>query len=171
MRVILFRHGPAGSPDPSRWPDDVDRPLSRSGEDRTRMAAGGLARLAGEASLVLTSPLKRAVQTAEIAAEVMEGMPEVKTLDALAPGGSYRAILQALAEHGPEEVLVLVGHEPDLGKLAGTLLFGAPTSLPLKKAGACDVEFNGRVEAGAGQLRWFLPPKVLRRIGRKASRV
>src|SRR5437762_3410272 len=60
----------------------------------------------------------------------------------------------------------LVGHEPDLGKLAGSLVFGAPRALPLKKAGACAIDFAGPVEAGAGQLAWFMSPKQLRALSR-----
>ena len=65
--------------------------------------------------------------------------------------------------------MVLVGHEPDLGKLAGVLLFGAPTEVPLKKAGACSIAAEA-AEAGAGRLRWLLPPATLRALSRQRSK-
>ena len=70
MQVILFRHGPAGDPDPSRWPTDVDRPLTPKGIERTRASGRGLARLVGEVTCVVTSPYERALGTANILADV-----------------------------------------------------------------------------------------------------
>jgi phosphohistidine phosphatase len=166
MKVILFRHGPAGRRDSSRWPDDVARPLTSRGEARTRLVARGLARLEPRIGAILTSPLERASATARVLqAATGTGKPEI--LEALAPRGSYRQIVEALASRASDETVVLVGHEPGLGKLAGTLLFGAPAALPLKKAGACAISFVGPPLPGKGQLAWFLPPRTLRRMARK----
>ena len=123
-------------------------------------------------TLILTSPLVRAAQTAKLMRSAYERAVELQTFEALAPGGSYRAIVQRLAEASANDAIVLVGHEPDLGKLAGVLVFGAPaSSLPLKKAGACSIVFNAEVRAGAGHLHWFLTPRVLRRFARKGLKV
>lgn len=171
MRVVLFRHGPAGRRDASRWPDDASRPLTSRGEERTREACAGLRRLLGDEPVtLLTSPLARCVQTAAALADAIPGT-EVRRLPALAPGGSYHEVLRQLAKRGPEETVVLVGHEPDLGKLAGALLFGAPSALPIKKAGACLIQCVGDPAAGQGQLRWFLPPRILRKLAGKKTRV
>jgi len=67
--------------------------------------------------------------------------------------------------------IALVGHEPDLGKLAGTLLFGAPSAVALKKAGACAIDFEGAIRPGSGRLCWFLTPRMLRRLARRKHRV
>jgi phosphohistidine phosphatase len=173
MRVYLLRHGPAGSRDPSRWPDDAARPLSPRGRERTEEAVRGLARLEPAPTVILTSPLVRAEQTAKLLRQAYDGRKvSLESLDALAPGGSYRAVLQRLVSLGTNDAVFLVGHEPDLGKLAGVLSFGAPaSSLPLKKAGAVAVAFDGEVRAGAGRLRWFLPPRILRRLARKGVKV
>jgi phosphohistidine phosphatase SixA len=64
-----------------------------------------------------------------------------------------------------------VGHEPDLGTLAGALVTGASTSLPLKKAGACSIHFVGPVEPGTGRLDWLLTPRALRRLARSPKKV
>lgn len=166
MKVILFRHGPAGRRDLSRWPDDLARPLTSRGEARTRESARGLARLEPDVSVILTSPLERARATARVVQDVIgTGKPEV--LEALAPGSSYRKLIETLATRASDETLLLVGHEPDLGKLVGTLVFGAPAALPLKKAGACAISFVGPPHAGKGQLVWFLPPRALRRLAHK----
>jgi phosphohistidine phosphatase len=168
MLIVLFRHGPAGERDASRWPDDAKRPLTPKGERRTLEAARGLGRLLPGHVHVLTSPLARAEQTARVLERVLK--PErLKVTAALAPGVSYRRVIEELAALDSAECVVLVGHEPDLGKLAGVLVFGAPAALGLKKAGACSVEFVGTPAPGQGRLEWFLPPRLLRRLGTRAT--
>src|SRR6185436_17434857 len=129
MNVILFRHGPAGDPDPSRWASDADRPLTPGGIEKSREAARGLRRQTDDVAFILTSPYVRALGTARIVADVL-GVTQVETLDALACGGSPRAILMALGRLSPDQRVILVGHEPDLGMLAG-LMIGAARPLPL----------------------------------------
>lgn len=168
MIVVLFRHGPAGRRDASRWPDDGLRPLTARGIERTKEAGRGLARLLDDISCVVTSPLTRAAQTADILQDELEPERALEVLDGLSPGGSWRPVLKRLEACGPNDVVVLVGHEPDLGKIGGMLLFGAPaTGLPLKKAGACVIHFVGRPQAGEGRLDAFLPPRVLRALARR----
>ena len=170
MRIILFRHGPAGTRDAARWPDDELRPLTSRGETRTFAAASGLARLEPQIDVILTSPLLRATQSARVLERAL-GDASIETLDALRPGGSYREIIQALGKFADAESVALVGHEPDLGKLAGTLIFGAASALPLKKAGACAIRFEGVIGPGKGQIAWFLAPRMLRRMAGRKDRV
>jgi phosphohistidine phosphatase len=171
MRLILFRHGPAGAPDPRRWPDDRHRPLTAKGEERTRRAGRGLRRLEGEFPLILTSPLVRCARSAELLREAGGSRSGVEAIASLAPGGSWRQVLQRVAEESPDATIVLVGHEPQLGKLAGVLVFGAPAALPLKKAGACALAFEDSVAPGAGRLCWFLTPRLLVRLAPSRSKV
>jgi phosphohistidine phosphatase len=166
MLIVLFRHGPAGSSDPERWPDDRLRPLSPRGRERTLTAAHGLDRLIPNDAKILTSPLKRALETARFLARA-HGVDQVEMVDVLTPGVSQRRMFEFLAARR-DAALVLVGHEPDLGALAGALI-GAE-ALPLKKAGACAIDCEGKPGPGAGTLSWFLPPKMLRRMGRKKVR-
>jgi phosphohistidine phosphatase len=170
MRIILFRHGPAGERDPERWPDDGQRPLTARGVERTALAALGLTRLVPGVTRVLTSPLVRARQTADLLVEAIGGGIPVETFDGLTPGQSARVVLQRLAGLDASESVVLVGHEPDLGQLAGTLLFEAPAALPLKKAGACAIGFEERARAAQGSLEWLVPPRFLRRQAGKVRR-
>ena len=169
MRVILLRHGPAGRRDASRWPDDRARPLTVGGEERTRLAVRGLARMVDSVERVLTSPLTRASQTARMVVEVLDAR-EFETIEALGPGGAARDVLAALRRSKAEDSVVLVGHEPDLGELAGSLLSRTSLALPLKKAGACAILFESAPGAGTGELEWLLPPRALRRLaGKKAT--
>jgi phosphohistidine phosphatase len=167
MRLILFRHGPAGSADASRWPDDRERPLSARGAERTHAAALGLGEMEREISRIVTSPLRRALETGAILREALDIDRELEVHPDLAPGGSPRRLLESFAACSDDEAVVLVGHEPDLGKLAGTLVFGAPAHLPLKKAGGCAIGFEGAPLAGEGLLMWLLPPRALRRLARE----
>jgi phosphohistidine phosphatase len=171
MRIVFFRHGPAGRRDAKAWPDDGLRPLTERGRRRTELAARGLRRLASGWTAILTSPLARAHQTAEIAARTLAPARGLEIVEALSPGGSRRETLARLARHAPEALLVVVGHEPELGDLAGTLAFGPGIRVPLKKAGACCVRLEeGGPRPGAGTLEWLLTPRTLRRLGRGRGR-
>jgi phosphohistidine phosphatase len=165
MRVILFRHGPAGERDPKQWPDDAERPLTQKGIARTRAASVGLAGLLEDVNVIATSPLVRAAQTAKLLADVMRGKPVIETIDELRPGQPPRAILKRLSEASRRHTIVLVGHEPDLGQLAGFLAFQTPAPLTLKKAGACSIAFEEAPKAGSGRIEWLLTPRLLRRLG------
>ncbi len=166
MRIILFRHAPAEERDEQLWPDDLLRPLTTRGRQRARRASRGIMWLESRLTRVLTSPARRALETAnELSAASGEGV-RVELMATLAPGGSWRATLRALAREDKDRVIALVGHEPDLGKLAGVLLFGAPAAVPLKKAGACAIELESPA-AGGGRLRWLLSPGALRALANK----
>src|SRR5262249_27314525 len=155
MRIVLFRHGPAERRDDPRWPDDLTRPLTPRGTARTRRSARGVARLEPRVSRVFTSPAKRTVESAVLLAGALS-VPEPEPLASLAPGGAWRETLQRLSREPADATLALVGHEPELGVLAATLLLSAEAgALAFKKAGACAIECDAP-ELGAGRLRWWL---------------
>lgn len=164
MLLVLFRHGPAGTPLPSRGPDDAKRPLSPRGVEKTRRAALGLKRVLDTEPRIVSSPLVRAKETADLLAAAYVPMLQVEIMEELAPGRSQEEILARIVEQGNGTV-VLVGHEPGLGHLAGVLVTGAQMTLPLKKAGACGIELEGTVAPGQGELMWFATPRLLRALG------
>ncbi|MCI0341492.1 MAG: histidine phosphatase family protein [Planctomycetales bacterium] len=160
MTVILFRHGPAESR--SRGGDDESRRLTADGRRRTRAAARGLRRLGPVPRAVVSSPLARARQTAEILAEVLGGRRRVRLSDALRPEAAPAeadALLRDLGS-GPA---TLVGHEPHLSTLARCWL-GCRGGVALKKAGALCLETREPPE-GSASLLWLATPRMLRRIG------
>jgi phosphohistidine phosphatase len=167
VKVILFRHGPAEDRDATRWPEDAQRPLSRWGERRTRLAAQGLCRFERGIESILTSPFQRADHTARILSRTL-GVESPETVEALAPGGSPRKVIEAVNGKPRAGTVVLVGHEPDLGALAALLVAGG-AAMPLKKAGACGIEFDGAARAGAGVLEWLAPPRLLCRVSRRKA--
>lgn len=158
MDLFILRHGKAG--DHREWDgDDTLRPLSEDGVARTRAVLRRLAAaLTPEA--IWTSPWLRASQTAAIAGEVWELEPEEHAILA-GDIPSPAEVVEALRVETIPEVLMLVGHEPNLGELVGHLL-GAPP-LPLKKAGLAWL--RGRPAAGAMELVALLPPGLVLDLG------
>jgi len=171
MKIILFRHGPAEARDPARWPEDAERPLTPRGEKRTRLAALGLRRIERSIGRLMTSPFKRADRTARILSRVLE-VGTVETVAVLAPGGSAKKIIEALNSAPRVDTIVVVGHQPDLGTLAGLLLFNSNEALlSIKKAGACGIRFESAVHPGGGKLEWVAPPNMLCRLTRRKAAV
>jgi phosphohistidine phosphatase len=162
--LYLIRHAIAAERGDD-WPDDTKRPLTHSGAARMRQVVKGLVALEIEIELVLTSPLLRAVQTAEIvAAGLNKKKPlEIQRLPALAPGGSPVQVAAALEPFDKYGALALVGHEPDLGELAAWLI-SARAPLPFKKGGVCRIDVDDLPPGRDGRLIWFATPKMLRSI-------
>jgi phosphohistidine phosphatase len=171
--LLLLRHGIAEE----RSPDcpDAERALTRRGLERTRAVVRRLVALNLRCDQLLTSPLRRAQQTAELA--VAEGLaPALGLAEALAPGGDPRPLLHqnVLHKNPPHKNspyksvgvgrLALVGHEPDLGDLAAGLI-GAPAgALALKKAGVALLQRDqapGDGAPGLWRLRLLLGPAQL----------
>ena len=162
--LYLVRHAIAAQRG-EEWPDDAKRPLTDAGIMRFREVVKGLAWLEVEIDEIFTSPLVRANQTATLLAEGLGSKTSVKTLEALAPGHTPRQVMNELSRTAKRHRIALVGHEPGLGDLAAHLV-GAPRPLPFKKGGVCYVAIQGLTSRRPGELVWFLPPKVLRRLHR-----
>ena len=128
-------------------------------------AARGLVRSMASIDLLVSSPLKRAVQTATIIGDAYGELP-VEIASVLSGGGDLDAIVHWLDEHHGPETIALVGHEPDLSGLISYLLTGSrSTAVVMKKGATCLLEFEEDVKPGKAILRWFLSPKQLRAIG------
>ena len=164
FELYLIRHGIA-EPRGDAWPDDTTRPLTGDGMSRMRKAARGLVRLGVTFDVVLTSPLVRARQTAEIVASAFDPRPPLHAVDSLVPGSSYAAVITDLEKHSRRSRIALVGHEPGIGELAARLT-GSRRAIPFKKGAVCRIDVETLPPANAGALRWFAPPRLLRSIGR-----
>lgn len=165
MKVLIVRHAIAFSRDTSQWPDDRIRPLSPEGERRLRKSAQGLSKLVKSVDVVLSSPWKRAWQTAEILHETA-GWPAPTECPAMEGDRSPRGVTSVLKSHGQADTVVLVGHQPHVEALASYLLTGdaARVIMSFKKAGAVMLDIDANVRAGTAALIWSLPPKVLRSL-------
>lgn len=161
MILYFLRH--AAAEDRSVGTEDRDRRLSSDGEAQLRAAAPVWRRLNLRPDVVLTSPLPRAVRTAELLVEGL-GLPDAPIADErLAPGASWSDFARALAGHPAERRILFVGHEPDLS-VAIELLTGA-SSVRMRKAAVACVEFYGVPEAGGGEIAWLLDPDLYRMDG------
>jgi len=138
--------------------------LTSKGIDRFREVVKALIDLDVEIDQVLTSPLVRARQTADVLAELLPARPPVIETDTLAPGASFRSVVDMLAAYSRYARLALVGHEPGIGELAGRLI-GARSPLPFKKGAVCRIDVDALPPAGPGRLIWFATPKMLRKLG------
>ena len=162
MELLVVRHGIACERNAKRWPDDGERPLSPEGVTRARRAAAGLKRIAPRPTRLLTSPLRRTEQTAAILTE-FAGWPRASACPLLLPGSSPQALLALLAR-GQDQLVAVVGHQPDLGRLLATCLPGhaGSAAFEFRKMGVALVAFHGAPRPGQGELRWLLPPRLLR---------
>jgi phosphohistidine phosphatase len=112
---------------------------------------------------ILTSPLVRARQTAEILAAAFDSRPHIIQTESLAPGGSYQSVLNELEKHSKRGQIALVGHEPEIGELAARLA-GSRHAFEFKKGGVCRVDVATLPPGGPGTLRWFATPAMLRSL-------
>jgi phosphohistidine phosphatase len=160
MRLLIVRHGIAAERGPGIVDDE--RQLTPRGRKRFRRAAQGLARVCKRPAAALTSPLIRARQTAEIAAAAWGRLDPVD-VPALASGDD-EGLEGVLATYPADATLAIFGHEPHLSALLARLLgSGLPDRLTFRKGGAALVQLPGRLGEG-GQLLWYLPPRLLRRL-------
>ena len=130
--LYFIRHGLAEERGEA-WPDDAKRPLTDEGMSRMRKAVRGLARMGVVIDVVLTSPLVRTRQTAEIVAGGLDPRPSLVNLESLAPEGSFAAVVADLAKHAKRTRIALVGHEPNIGELAARLI-GSRHGVELRRA-------------------------------------
>jgi phosphohistidine phosphatase len=161
--VILYvlRHAIAEEAGPDG--DDAARQLTSRGRARMRRAALGIQRLKLGVDVLLTSPLVRARQTAELVAPVFDGL-QPRELDALAagvdPADTVRALRPFVRHHG----VMIVGHEPGLSGVVSLLLTGSSDTLrlTLKKGGLVALEMDALPPRGTATLHWILTPRQLR---------
>jgi phosphohistidine phosphatase len=153
MKLYFLRHGEADWPDWKK-PDD-ERPLTKRGKKEMRDVGKFLADLKVRPDLIVTSPLPRASQTAEIAADYLKA--KLRKDELLAPGFGMDQLRTVLKRHRAK-ILMLVGHEPDFTNIISGLT-GA--SLKLSKAGVALVDVDP--ESEEAKLVWLLPPKIARK--------
>jgi phosphohistidine phosphatase len=150
MLICFLRHGEADWPEWAK-PDD-ERPLTRKGRKEVKRVAKFLARLKFCPDIILTSPLPRARQTAEHAAEELDCKVQVEPQ--LAHGFNLER-LQATLGKMDASCAMIVGHEPDFSAVIKELT-GA--KVKLAKAGVALIETDR--DCRSGQLRWLFPPKL-----------
>ena len=136
MQLLLMRHGEAKPVGVDGISIDADRVLSDAGKTKVMEAAEGLMECGiTRLDKVYSSPLKRALETAEIVAEVFNFSGEIISTQALEPGFDQKEVIELLKHHSPDDKILVVAHQPDLGKLASRFLGGSPDEGMKLKAG------------------------------------
>jgi phosphohistidine phosphatase len=161
-QVYLIRHGIAA--DPEAYERDYERPLTAKGRAKTKAVAQQLKALNLAFDEILTSPLVRARQTAEILLQANLST-HLTLVDALAPMGSITEWLEWFTTWQKERsgILALVGHEPDLSQWAELLILGDVQGvIQLKKAGIIGIEIPDNIDPISNSiLFWLTPPRLL----------
>ena len=162
--LYLVRHAIAAQRG-DKWPDDTKRPLTHKGRARMRGVVDGLQQLGVKLDLVLTSPLVRARQTADLLVEGLDSSPDLEVTDALVPDRRPTDIAAVVGQHVGCGAIALVGHEPGMGELAAWLI-SAKEPLEFRKGGVCLIEVPVLPPARNGHLIWFATPKMLRALAK-----
>jgi phosphohistidine phosphatase len=162
MDLLVIRHGKAEPR--SADGNDASRPLSEDGRKKLRRGVRGLRKLVPTVDALVSSPLLRAVETAEIVAEAYEPLALEQT-PVLEPHRDPKELAEWLADRH-EGVLAIVGHEPLLSHAATWFLSGLRTSfIELSTGGVLLLHFPGAIDAGRARLVFAATPKQLRRLG------
>ncbi|MBV9332739.1 MAG: histidine phosphatase family protein [Candidatus Eremiobacteraeota bacterium] len=162
MRCYFLRHGIAVEPE--SWSgSDFDRPLTREGRERMELEAKAIEDLKLDLDCIITSPLLRAKQTAEL---VAARLGNVKTVEdrRLADGFNLERLGEMLVAHPNAQAIMLVGHEPTMSATIGRAIGKA--GVEFKKAALAGIEFGDRASP-SGTLLCLIPPKVLVALGKR----
>jgi len=166
MDVILIRHAKAEARDANTWPDDDLRPLTAEGRAEQRAASRAMKKMGIKFDFLVTSPLLRARETADLVAKGYRWTEEPQVAEEMGHEYSVGAVVKLLAKFPPDASVALVGHEPDLSDLASALISkNCDVRIAVKKSGVVCVEFDGQAEAGKGTLLYHLKPSHLRKLG------
>jgi phosphohistidine phosphatase len=163
MNLFILRHGIAAEPDAPGIKTDAERPLIPKGEQRLREAAAAMERMELSFDAIISSPYLRAKQTAEIVAKHFKLQKKLAFSDDLIPGGNPQALIRQINDLKPApENILLVGHEPYLGRLIALLAAGTPTAMiEMKKGSLCKLEAE-ELECGhCAMLAWLLTPRQM----------
>jgi phosphohistidine phosphatase len=163
MVLYLVRHGIAIDREDPDCPPDAERPLTKKGVEKARLVLEGLLQLGAKPEIILSSPLVRAWQTAEIAATALHYAKEkIRRSEALLPEADPAVLIRELARLDADEVLC-AGHAPHLDEFIAHATGSRRSFTFLKKAGVACLEFES-VAPGAGILTALYPPRVFRAL-------
>ncbi len=161
MNIYFLRHASAGS-HKSNLAADERRPLDPEGIEQCGSIGRALAAMDVKVDSVVSSPLKRAIQTAELVAREIGYEDKIESSDALRPDADYRAFQQLLQSHANKDELMVVGHNPTLSEFLSLLISGGAShnAVELRKGAIAKVPIDGN----STSLQWCVTPKVVRTI-------
>ena len=157
MEIYLLRHGIAEDHSAA---GDAGRGLTAEGREKLRRVLDRAAQAGVSPSLILSSPYKRALQTAEIAAEALGYKQKIVKADALLPEASPDALWEEIRGHREESAVLAAGHEPMMSASVGWLLGAPALQVDMKKAGLVRIDIDRFGPQPNGLLRWMLVPRL-----------
>lgn len=167
MELFILRHGEAGQRSHS---SDRIRPLTSAGKAEIFEIAKALKIIGLKFDLVVTSPLKRAYDTAMIVSEVFNIGNKVQVWNELAPEGQKTDLYRKISELKEEYIVLMVGHQPLLGEMANDMIHrgkSSPCNLVLKKGGIMRIRLLTKGNVPRGELLWLMSPGLLRNVKKK----
>jgi len=162
MDLFVLRHGEAGRHSP--LPRDSKRALTAEGQQEIVDLSNGLKSLDVKFNHILTSPLLRAKNTAEIVAKSLKFKGKIEEIDDLKPEGNRLKFYSILSKLEQDSVILVVGHEPYLSIMISEAISQSDCRINLKKAGLARIRVLSTIPKIKGELRWLLTPKHLKKI-------
>jgi phosphohistidine phosphatase len=158
VEIYLLRHGIAEDSPPGGH--DADRELTAEGKRKLRAVLRRAKEAGVRPALILSSPLVRARQTAELAAEVLGVAEPVLQTRALEPNSDPHEVWEEIRIHKEEERLLMAGHEPLFSHLAAYLLDAPTLRIDFKKGALMRIDLESAGNLPRGLLRWMLTPRL-----------
>ena len=164
MNVFILRHGIAVEPGAPGYENDDERPLMPKGRSQLHKIAAAIRAMELRFDLILSSPLVRARQTAEIVAADLKVERRLAFADELRPGGDPKRLVQKINALKPKpENIMLVGHEPGLSRLISLFTTGeTDAGMVLKKGGLAKLEMEKLRAGKCAALAWLLTPAQMK---------
>ena len=159
MIIYFLRHASAGK-SLSNPRKDERRPLDEDGILQARYVGRMLANLDGQVEQIVSSPLKRAMQTASLVANELAFEGALQRDDALRPEGEFADFQAMVARYRKYEAIMVVGHNPSLTEFLSKAVSSAAAHIELKKAAVAKVDMNGR----SGMLQWLVTARIARSL-------
>ena len=160
--IFILRHGEAGNR-MTVAEKDSERPLTPEGRTEMQKIAKSLKAVGLQTNRIYTSPLRRARETAEIAAKILN-IPTLEEWDELKPDGNKAELFRKLARLEQNSRPILVGHEPYLTSMIGEIIGTTGAKIVLKKGGVGKVRITSFTPRISGELRWLLTPKIITKM-------
>ena len=168
MELFILRHGEAGQR--SSQASDRMRPLTTAGKIEILEIAKALKTIGLKFDLVVTSPLKRAYDTAKIVSDIFNIGNRLQVWNELAPEGQRAQVYRKISQLREEYAVLVVGHQPLLGEIVNDMVHkgkSGPCNFILKKGGIVRLRLLNKGNMPKGELRWLLSPRILKNISKK----
>ena len=168
MELFILRHGEAGQR--SSQASDRMRPLTTAGKIEILEIAKALKTIGLKFDLVVTSPLKRAYDTAKIVSDIFNIGNRLQVWNELSPEGQRAQVYRKISQLREEYAVLVVGHQPLLGEIVNDMVHkgkSGPCNFILKKGGIVRLRLLNKGNMPKGELRWLLSPRILKNISKK----